>query len=155
MNEQLVVRLVPGGFGGITTTYMYLKQPAFADSVRRIARALSQCPADGRERLWRFVQTVEVRQGRYDWIELQREFDTLLTVPWEGVVSGGIDGGSNRLHYGLTSRAAIEAFRARAHSLGVPNEMLNLGIETIDPFRPGRPSGPPSLEPARARVSPN
>jgi hypothetical protein len=129
IDEQLVVRLVPGGFGGITTTSMYLKQPAFADSVRRIAHTLAESPADGRARLWAFLQTVEVRQGKYDWIELQREYDTLLTVSWEGVVSGGIDGGKNRLHYGFETEAAREVFRGRAKSLGVPSAMLNLGIE--------------------------
>ncbi len=129
-DNEVLARLFPGGFGGATTTYFFLKQPAFADSVRRIARTLASCPNDQRPRLWMFLQTVPVRQGDYDWIELRRWHAALLKIPWDGVSSGGIAEGQDRLHYGFLTQAALEAFRARALALGVPRQMLSLGIET-------------------------
>jgi len=66
-------RLLPGGFGGITTTYFFLKQPTNADSARRVARILAACSRDEYPiRLFSLVQTGAVRSGNYDWLELQQ-----------------------------------------------------------------------------------
>jgi hypothetical protein len=133
---EVLALLFPGGYGGVTTTYFFLKQPAFADSVRRMARTLSSCPHDQKPRLWMILQTVPVRQGDYDGIELRKWFAALLKIPWDGVELGGIDEGQNRLHYGFLTQTALDAFRAGALALGVPPKMLALEIERIDLVRP-------------------
>jgi hypothetical protein len=137
---ELVARLLPGGFGGLTTTYMFLKRPELADSVRRMARAVAECPSDGNARLWSLLQTVAVRQGDYDWIELQAQYDVLLKrASWDGVNSADIDEGRNRLAYSIATQVALDAFRARAVSLGVPSGMLVLSVNPPDRTLPRRP----------------
>lgn len=141
---EVVARLFPGGFGGLTTTYFFLKKPARADSVRLLARTLAACPRDDNQRLWMLLQTVPVRQGAYDWVELRKWYAVLLKVPWDGVVLGDIDEGVNRLAYGFETQTALEAFRRRALAVGVPRAMLVLRIEkgaaSIRAPRPARPS---------------
>jgi hypothetical protein len=135
-DNEVLARLFPGGFGGATTTYFFLKQPAFADSVRRMARTLASCPHDQNPQLWIYLQTVPVRQGDYDWIELRKWFAALLKILWGGVSVGGIAEGQDRPHFGFLTQAALEALRARALALGVPRQMLILGIERIESVRP-------------------
>lgn len=141
---EVVARLFPGGFGGLTRTYFFLKEPARADSVRRMARTLAACPGDKQPDLWMVLQTVPVREGAYDWVELRKWYAVLLKVPWDGVVSGDIDEAVNRLAYGFDTQTALDAFRRRALSLGVPRAMLVLRIEkgavSIRPRQSARPS---------------
>ena len=124
-------RLLPGGFGGITTTYWFLKQPAYADSARQVARALATCTRDKYPaRFFSLIQTGAVRTGDYDWLELQRWYDVILKrVPWVGVRSWGISEGSNRLKYEFVTQAAMDSFRVRARALGVPAGMLSLSVD--------------------------
>jgi hypothetical protein len=124
-------RLLPGGFGGITTTYFFLKQPAYADSARHVARILAACTHDEYPvRFFSLMQTGSVQLGDYDWLELQEWYDVILQrVPWDGVRSGGIDEGSNRLTYSFLTQAALDTFRSRARALGVPAGMLSLSVE--------------------------
>jgi len=125
---------------------MYLKQPALADSVRRMARTLAACPPDDWPRLWALLQTVAVRQGDYDWIELQTEFDSLLKHDiFDGATILGVDEGANRLHFGFATQAAVEAFRAKAKALGAPDGMLRLDVEEGATWGPARPPSPPQV----------
>jgi hypothetical protein len=127
---EIAARLLPGGFGGLTTTYLFLKEPRLADTMRSVARALASCPADNWGRLWQIVQHAEVRQGQYDWTELRRWYDILLKVENAGFYSLDIDEGVNRLSYSFGTSAALEAFRRRAEALGVPSAALILKVET-------------------------
>jgi hypothetical protein len=122
--------LLPGGFGGITTTYFFLKQPADSDSARRVARVLAGCTADPYPvRLFSLVQTGAVRAGDYDWLELQHWYDVILKrVPWDSVRSASINGGMNRLTYSFATQAALDTFRLRATRLGVPLAVLRLSL---------------------------
>lgn len=129
---EAATKLLPGGFGGITTTYMFLKQPTLVDSARRTARRISAaCPNDEyAARLWSLVQSDSIRQGRYDWIELRSQYAVILKrVPWDGVRSGGISEAVNRLTFSFVNQAALDAFRTRARVVGVPEEMLALRVE--------------------------
>lgn len=67
---DVVARLVPGGFGGVTRTYFFLKEPALADTVREMARLLAPCSSELLSAVWTVIQHGDVRQGQYDWIEL-------------------------------------------------------------------------------------
>jgi len=127
---EIAARLLPGGFGGLTTTYMFFKQPTLADSARGIARTLARCTNNEYwARLWSLVQTVEVRRGDYDWIELRKWYAVLLKSSWDGVLGGGISERTNRLGYAFSTQTALDAFRVRARSLGVPLAMLSLSVE--------------------------
>jgi hypothetical protein len=127
---EIAAHLLPGGFGGLTTTYMFLKRPALADSARHIARVLAGCPNDEYSaRLWTLAQTVAVRRGDYDWIELRKWYGVLLTTSWDGVRSGDIDEAANRLAYSFATQTALDAFRVRARALGVPDAVLALSVE--------------------------
>lgn len=129
---EAATRLLPGGFGGITTTYMYLKQPSLADSARRTAQRISAACSNDEyaARLWSLVQTVAIRQGRYDWIELRSQWAVVLKhVPWDGVRSGGISEAVNRLKLSFTNQGALDTFRARAVAAKVPLDMLVLEVE--------------------------
>jgi hypothetical protein len=101
-----------------------------------MARTLASCPHDQNPQLWIYLQTVPVRQGDYDWIELRKWFAALLKILWGGVSVGGIAEGQDRPHFGFLTQAALEALRARALALGVPRQMLILGIERIESVRP-------------------
>jgi hypothetical protein len=127
---EAVARLLPGGFGGLTTTYMYLKQPSLADTVRGTARALAACPGDVLENVWSIVQHVEIRQGQYDWVELRGWYTLLLRsgVTSSGLFTADIDEGINRLAFTFSSQATLDSFRARALTLGVPDAALDLRI---------------------------
>jgi hypothetical protein len=59
---EIAAHVLPGGFGGLTTTELFLKKPALADSVRRVARILAACTRDEyAARLCALVQTAKVR----------------------------------------------------------------------------------------------
>jgi len=128
---EIAARLLPGGFGGLTTAYMFLTQPALADSARHVAGALAGCRNDEYSaRLWTLVQRVAVRRGDYDWIELRKWYGVVLrNVSWDGVRSGDIDEGTNRLAYTFATQTALDAFRVRAQSLGVPVGALALSVD--------------------------
>jgi len=126
---EVAARLLPGGFGGLTTTYFFLKQPALVDTVRGIARTLAACTQDEWRRLWEIVQHADVRQGQYDWTELRRWYALLLTIENAGWRSADIDEGVNRLSYEFATSAALEEFRTRAEALGVPAAAVILKVE--------------------------
>jgi hypothetical protein len=126
---DIVARVLPGGFGGLTTTYFFLKQPALADSARAIARTLAACTEPDGRRLWEIVERAEVRQGQYDWIELRRWYAQLLTVESAGWNSADIDEGANRLSYKFATSAKLEIFRRRAEALGIPGSALVLKVD--------------------------
>jgi hypothetical protein len=127
---ESAARLLPGGFGGLTTTHFFLKEPLLVDSARGVARILSSCPGDTTwRRMWEIIAHAEVRQGQYDWIELRRWYATLLQTGVTGVLSWDIDEGTNRLSYGFATRTALELFRRRAEALGVPAAAMNLRVE--------------------------
>jgi hypothetical protein len=128
---EVAARLLPGGFGGLTTTYFFLKQPAFADSVRGLARTLSSCLGDTTwRRMWDIVARAEIRQGQYDWLELRHWYAVLLNAGSTGLYSSDIDEGVNRLSYGFATTAALELFQKRADALGVPAAALILKVES-------------------------
>src|SRR6476660_8932450 len=64
---EILARLLPAGFGGLTTTYMFLKQPTLADTVRATATNLATCSGTLSPYL-AIVQFAPVRQGDFDWI---------------------------------------------------------------------------------------
>jgi hypothetical protein len=126
---EVVARLVPGGFGGLTRTYFFLKEPALADTVREMARVLAPCSSELLSGVWTVIQHADVRQGQYDWIELRRWYAILLKVENAGFRSLDIDEAVNRLSYAFMTEAALESFRSRAEALGVPKAALVLKVE--------------------------
>lgn len=127
--RDVAARLLPGGFGGLTTTYFFLKQPALTDTVRGLARTLAACTDGDWRRLWEIIEHAEVRQGQYDWIELRRWYAVLLNVENAGWHTAGIDEGVNRLSYRFATSTALESFRRRADALGVPSSVLILTVD--------------------------
>lgn len=123
---DIMARLLPGGFGGLTAGAVFLKRPELADTTRGVARTLAACPGETLGNLWRTVQFAEVRQGQFDWIELRHWSTVLLDVGTAGICTGAIGGGVNRLVYTFGTSAALEAFRSRAAALGVPPAVLVL-----------------------------
>ena len=43
---EIMARLLPGGFGGLGTGTVFLKQPELADTTRGTARTLAACPGE-------------------------------------------------------------------------------------------------------------
>lgn len=127
---EIMARLLPGGFGGLTTTYFYLKQPDLADTVRASARTLAGCPGETLTNLWTIVQYAPVRQGQYDWLELRRWYSQLLDYGANGMYMSDIDESINRLSFAFETQSALDAFRARAQAIGVPTAALSLSIGT-------------------------
>ena len=125
---ELMARLLPGGFGGLTTTYIYLKTPALLDSARLVARMLASCPDDGLANLWLIVQGASVRQGQYDWIELRHWYAVVLNDGVGGMYLSDINESINRLSFEFATQAALDAFRTRAQAVGVPLGVLDLTV---------------------------
>lgn len=139
---EIMARLLPGGFGGLTTSYFYLKQPALADTARGAARTLAACPGETLANLWAIVQAAPVRQGQYDWVELRRWYMQLLNDGSGGMYTSDIDESINRLSFAFQTQAALDAFRARAQAIGVPVAALSLSLGT--PPVPARVASRPS-----------
>lgn len=127
---EIIARLLPGGFGGLTGSYFFLKQPALADTVRGTARTLAACPGETLTNLWAIVESAPVRQGQYDWVELRRWYMQLINDGSGGMYMSDIDESINRLAFFFQTQAALEAFRARAQAIGVPTAALSLSIGT-------------------------
>ena len=127
---ELIAHLLPGGFGGLTSSYLYLKQPAVSDSARVIAQLLRTCPSDPQQLqiLWGLAATVPVRQAQFDWIELRRWYAILLNTGSSDLVSADINEALNRLSFTFKTSAGIDAFKARAQALGVPADALTLSV---------------------------
>ena len=127
---EIIARLLPGGFGGLTTSYMFLKQPALADTARASARTLAVCPGETLTNLWSMIQFAEVRQGQYDWVELRRWYVELLSQGSGGMYMCDISESINRLSFWFETQNALDTFRARAQAIGVPAAALSLSLGT-------------------------
>lgn len=127
---EIIARLLPGGFGGLTTSYIFLKQPALADTGRASARTLAACPGETLTNLWTIVQFAPVRQGQYDWVELRRWYVQLLDQGSGGMYMSDMDESINRLSFRFETQSALDAFRARAQAIGVPTAALSLSLGT-------------------------
>ena len=127
---EIIARLLPGGFGGLATSYFFLKQPALADTARGTARTLAACPGETLTNLWAIVQSAPIRQGQYDWVELRRWYMQLINDGSGGMYMSDIDESINRLAFAFATQAALDAFRARAQAIGVPTAALSLSIGT-------------------------
>lgn len=126
---DILAHLLPGGFGGLTVNYWYLKQPALADTARATARALSACPGEPFVNLWAVVQLAPVRAGTYDWLQLRQWYQQLLRAGGAaGLATSDIDESTNRLAFTFTTQAALDTFRTRADALGIPPGALTLTL---------------------------
>jgi hypothetical protein len=124
---EIIARVFPGGFAGLTTRDMFLKEPAYAETVRESARRLGACPNRhvSTQSLY-LIQHNDVRDAKYDWVELRRWYALLFDVG--GWVGGDINEGINRLEFTFVTQAKLDTFRARAHTLEVPDDALSLLI---------------------------
>ncbi len=123
---EVLAHLLPGGFGGLTGSYVFFKHIELADTARATAKTLSQCSG---EVVWFLtnVQFALARQGDYDWIEL-RGWYRLLLAGALGLTTADMDERNNRLSFGFVSDSALAVFRTRAESLGVPVGALSLSV---------------------------
>ncbi|MDP1889267.1 MAG: hypothetical protein Q8K55_00130 [Gemmatimonadaceae bacterium] len=124
---EVLAHLLPGGFGGLTGSYIFFKHVELADTARATAKTLSQCSG---EVVW-FLSNVQfalARQGDYDWIELRGWYLRLLTGAPFGMTTADMDERNNRLSFGFMSDSALAVFRTRAESLGVPLAALSLSV---------------------------
>jgi len=124
---EVLARLLPGGFGGLTASYVWMKDPSQASEMARTANVLAACPSGGIPYL-ALLQGGNVMRGAYDWVELRTWYRQILASGPFGGNSADIDEGVNRLTFTFTTQAELEQFRARVTSLGVPAGALNLEI---------------------------
>lgn len=127
---EILARLLPGGFGGLTTTYMFLKQPTLADTLRGTAKSLATCSGTIPPYL-AIVQLAPVRQGDVDWIELRAWYRTLMQLVPATWHQADMNQAINRLGFAFTNQPDLEAFQARAVSAGVPAAALFLFVAPI------------------------
>jgi hypothetical protein len=124
---EMLAHLLPGGFGGLTSDYVFLKRLELADTARATAKALLQCPGESVGYL-AYIQSTPPRQGDYDWIELRGWYSLLLAGAPAGITTADMDERINRLSFGFASDAYLTAFRTRAQALGVPLTALSLSV---------------------------
>ncbi len=124
---ELLAQLLPGGFGGLTASFLYLKRPDQVDAFRSTAQVLSACPGQFLPYLIE-AEYAPVRQGEYDWVEMRRWYRLLrATVPstWN---TADMNEGTNRLAFTFRTDSALATFRARAIAAGVPDGVLSLAL---------------------------
>ena len=132
LNDQfdILALLLPGGFGGLSINYMFLKDTTLADSLRATADKLLTCPGSVPPGLV-IARYAPVRQGDFDWLELHSWWNVLMfSVPatWH---SADIDEGRNRLYLEFQTQAEGDAFRPVAVAAGVPSAAMILGVGGI------------------------
>jgi hypothetical protein len=124
---EVLARLLPGGFGGLTIDSMYLKDVAEADAARGTAAALASCSGTLQPYL-DLAQSASVRRGNYDWIELRAWYLDIQML--DGWISADMNENTNRLEFEFVASAELERFRTGALSRGVPAAALALSIGT-------------------------
>jgi hypothetical protein len=127
---EVIARLLPGGFGGLTASNMWLKHPDQEDAFRRAASILESC-AGGPFPYVANAHYAAVHQGTYDWIELRAWYRVVLNIKPFTAHSSDMDEARNRLSYAFTTEAELVAFRARAIAAGVPAGALYLDVQPL------------------------
>jgi hypothetical protein len=127
---EIIARTLPGGFAGVTTTEMFLKRPEFAETVRESARRLGSCPNRHVSTLYLYlIQHNDVREVRYDWVELRRWYARLFDLG--GWRTGDINESINRLSFTFQTQADLDAFRTKAQALDIPNDVIDLAVRPL------------------------
>jgi hypothetical protein len=126
---EVIARLLPGGFGGLTTTSVNFVHPEMADTARATARTLMTC-TDHLNPYLGYVFTASVRKGDYDWVQLRGWYRTLFASAPAKWISADMDESRDRLAFAFTNTADLEEFKAAAIRLGVPEAALVLFLGT-------------------------
>jgi hypothetical protein len=124
---EALARLLPGGFGGLTTSVVWLKHPEEEAELRRTTDILETC-SSGSFPYLAYLHSAPIRKGDYDWVELRTWYRALLDIRPFTANSADMDEGSNRLAFSFGTDAELNAFRARALAAGVPANAFYLSI---------------------------
>lgn len=127
---EVMSRVLPGGFAGLTISQAFFTQPGLADSARSVAAIVAACPGDNLGNLWAIVRSAQVVKVKYDWVQLRHWYLLPKGGPFTGLVVSDIDEATNHLTYGFLTQANIDAYRAAAIAAGVPDDAMRFFIAT-------------------------
>jgi hypothetical protein len=129
---EIVTRILPGGFAGITTVDLFLTQPELAETLRESARRLGSCPDRHVSTITLFlIQHNDAHKVKYDWVELRRWQEQLsLLGGWN---SAGIEPTRNKVAFTFPTQDKLDAFRVKARGLSVPSDAFDLSVLVISP----------------------
>ena len=128
---EILARLLPGGFGGLSLYGMFLVHPDRLQDARQVAATLTQC-AGRHVAFLGYVAQSPVRQGQYDWLQLTAWRRRIETDHSFQLVFTDIDENVNRLGIGVPTEADRLQLLKRLSALGIPEAAVNVEV-TVPP----------------------